>query len=225
MDAINFTNLGSSGSNWNFIWDFGSGSSPSISTSESPFSIRYNAGGTKVVSLTISDSKCSNNDTLEIEILRLPVSDAGMDTTICADRCVPLGADSSMQGYTYNWFPASTLDDGSIHNPLACPKASINVYTLTTLDSNSCTSSDTITVTMLQSAIAKAGPDIQGCEGDEIQIGAALIEGQTYSWSPSFGLDNDSTPSRLASPDSSTTYTVSVSYKGCELLRDRLASF
>ena len=220
-NAVNFANIGASGSRWNFIWDFGANAAPNISTSETPGNVKYGNGGSKTISLTISDAKCSNSDTISIDILSLPVSNAGPDTTICADRCVQIG-DSAVAGNTYNWFPASTLDDATSSSPTACPKASVNTYTLTTTDANNCMNMDTVVVTMLPSAIANAGPDIQGCEGDTIQIGAALIEGQTYSWSPSEGLSSDSIPSPMAFPDTTTVYQVSVSYKGCEEVHDEV---
>ena len=220
-DAVSFANLGSSGNNWNYNWDFGSGASPSSSTSENPGNIRYNSGGSKTVALSISDANCSNNDTATIQVFSLPVSSAGADTTICADKCLQLGT-SQTAGYTYKWFPSSTLDNATSSNPTACPLASINTYIVTTKDANNCTSSDTIVVSMLPSAIAKAGNDVEVCIGDTVQIGAALLEGQVYSWTPSTGLNNDAISSPLASPDSTTTYQVSVSYRGCEVITDEV---
>ncbi len=220
-ESVAFANQGSTGSRWSYIWDFGAGANPNLSTSENPGNVKYGNGGSKTVSLTVSDANCSNSDTVTININSLPVSNAGPDTTICADRCVNIG-DSAVAGYSYQWFPASTLDNDTSANPLACPKASINTYVVTTTDGNNCMSMDTVVVTMLQSAVANAGPDIQGCEGDSIQIGAALIEGQTYTWTPSEGLSNDTAPSPIAAPDSTTIYTVSVSYKGCEVVSDEV---
>lgn len=221
FDPVNFSNQGSSGSRWNYIWDFGPGSNPSISTSENPGNIKFNTGGNKKVSLSISDANCGNTDTVQIQIYNLPVSFAGDDTMICADRCVQLG-DSAQAGNSYSWFPSSTLDNDTLANPTACPKASINVYTLTTTDGNGCVSMDTVTVSMLPSAIANAGPDIAACEGDSAQIGAALIEGQTYRWEPALNLSSDSLPSPIAMPDTTTTYKVFVSYKGCEEVSDEM---
>jgi len=220
-EAVSFVNQGSNGTKWNFIWDFGAGANPSLSTSETPSGIKYNKGGQKKVSLSISDAKCSNNDTVLISIRSLPISNAGEDVTICADRCIQLG-DTATIGYTYSWFPSSTLDSDSNSNPMACPRASVNSYTVTTTDTSGCISSDTVVVTMLQSAIAKAGSDVNACFGDSLQIGAALIEGQTYQWIPSVGLSNDTVPSPMAKPDSTTIYTLLVSYKGCDSIADKI---
>ncbi|MEQ9063717.1 MAG: PKD domain-containing protein [Vicingaceae bacterium] len=219
LDAVNFTNTGSSGNAWNYLWDFGSGSSPSLLTSENPGNIRYNTGGTKIVSLSLSDANCTNSDTMSIEIHDLPIAVAGLDTTICADECVRLGS-TSVIGNTYHWFPSSTLDSANAANPIACPLASINSYVVTVEDGNACMNSDTVVVTMLPSAIAKAGNDVEVCINDTVQIGTALIEGQTYLWTPSNGLNDNNIPSPFASPDSTTVYQVSVSYRGCPAITD-----
>jgi len=218
---VSFANQGSSGNNWNYIWDFGSGAVPSISTAEVPTAINYSNGGIKTVSLSVSDANCGVSDTTQIEIYALPIANAGPDTTICADECVQIG-DSPIAGNAYSWFPSSTLDDGTIANPTACPLASINTYTVVTTDANNCLNSDTIIVTMLPSAIARAGSDVELCIGESVQIGSALIKGQTYVWSPSIGLDSDTIPSPIANPDTTTTYQVAVSYRGCPEITDEV---
>lgn len=52
------------------------------------------------------------------------------------------------------------------------------------------------------------------CEGDTVQLTSGL--GHTYSWSPSSGLSADDIPDPLAFPDTTTTYTISITYGACE---------
>src|ERR1051326_1000111 len=50
---------------------------------------------------------------------------------------------------------------------------------------------------------------------DSLQIGAALISGQNYLWSPVSGLSNPAMPNPMASPSATTTYTLAVTGPGC----------
>ncbi|MFB6306560.1 MAG: gliding motility-associated C-terminal domain-containing protein, partial [Flavobacteriales bacterium] len=182
--------------------------------------IQYMHGGQKTVTLTISSSNCTNTDSSTINIDSLPVADAGKDTTICANRCVQIGSDS-ISGNSYSWFPSNTLDTPSTSNPTACPEAEINEYIVTTTDnSTGCENSDTITVSMVTTAVPDAGPDVEICYGDTIQIGSGLLEGQTYEWTPDSAMSDSSSPNPYVHPDSSTIYTVMTTYEGCDTLKD-----
>lgn len=50
--------------------------------------------------------------------------------------------------------------------------------------------------------------DTSICKGDSVQL--AIINGQNYQWSPSAGLSNDTIANPKASPDTTTTYNVTV---------------
>ena len=220
--AINFVNTGSTGIKWSYIWDFGEGAVPNISNAENPTGIIYNNEGTKTVTLKIFSNSCINTFTDTITIKGLSLVDAGLDTTICANRSVQIGS-TSILGYSYVWFPSSTLDNPAISNPIASPVANITIYTVTVTDiSTGCKDEDFVVVTMLNPAIADAGYDVEICIGETIQIGSALIEGQTYVWSPIIGLNNPSIPNPLASPDTTTLYTVKANYKNCDTVTDNV---
>ena len=217
---VSLSNTGSTGSEWMYSWDFGEDALPSTSTSENPV-ISYTVGGTKTISFTISDGLCSNSTTGTINIFTKPIINAGADTTICANRSVLLGS-SSNQNYTYNWFPSETLDNPNSPTPLASPIANITDYILTVSDLNNCQSIDTIKVTMLNPLIADAGIDEEICRNDQIQIGAALVEGQKYVWTPNVGLSDSTSPSPIATPDSTIEYTLNVSGFGCDVVSDKV---
>lgn len=218
---VDFTNTGDTGPNWSYFWDLGAGAVPEIATAENPEDVVYEFGGTKTVTLTISDNFCTNTDSATINIDALPVADAGADTTICANRCTEIGS-AAIAGNTYAWFPTATLSDGSIANPVSCPTAAINEYFVTVTGSNGCVKVDSITVTMLPPVVADAGIDVEICFGDSVQIGAALVEGQTYTWAPADGLSDATLPSPIAQPDTTTLYTISASFEGCEVVTDEV---
>jgi len=220
-DTINFTYTGTTGLDWIYEWDLGFGADPSIATTENPQGIYYYESGNKIITLTVTNGLCSETTTGIFNIYPLPIIDAGKDTTICADRSVQIG-ETPNSNFTYFWFPSNTLDSVNISNPTASPIAPVTNYILTVSDQNGCWSTDSVIITMLSPLNANAGIDLEICHFDEIQIGAALVEGQIYNWLPIAGLDDPTLPNPIASPDSTTEYTLSVSGSGCDSVTDEI---
>ena len=59
-----------------------------------------------------------NYDSVTVNVLALPIADAGPDLWICPGGSIQLSATG---GLGYVWFPDSTLNDGSIQTPDANP--------------------------------------------------------------------------------------------------------
>lgn len=219
---LSFTNTGSSGGQWSYLWDFGAGATPAGSSAENPASVTYATGGNKLVTFTVSDAHCSTTDTATVQIYNLPTADAGPDTTICANRSVQIGS-SSVGGMTYSWFPQSTLDDPFISNPTASPIAQTTLYIVTVTETaTACQNVDSVVVTMLDPLLADAGADVEVCRGDSVQVGTGLLEGQSYLWMPATGLSDTAAANPTARPDSSTLYTVFVFGAGCDTVTDNV---
>ena len=80
---------------------------------------------------------------------------------------------------------------------------------------------DTVTMQVIDKPIANAGPDVQLCSGDTVNIGPnpapPIIPGLTYSWSPAVGIS----ASTISNPDLTlnaagiNNYTLTVSFAGC----------
>ncbi len=212
--AADFTNTGSSGANLTYSWDFGSNSTPQTSSSESPTGITYSSGGMKLVTFTISDGVCSSTDTVSVAIDSVPVLSAGKDTTICATDSVQIGG-TPVAGYKYSWFPSSVVSNPNIANPEAKPIAPVTTYIVTATSPAGCMASDTVIVTMLAPLVSNAGQPESICRNDSVQLGAMPVNGQKYNWSPGKGLSDSTIASPYAMPDSSLTYTLTVSGWGC----------
>lgn len=218
-EAVTFTNTGSTGSTgvtngeWGYLWDFGSDALPQTSTAENPDEITYTTGGTKTVTFTVYNGYCTETNTQTITINDAPVANAGRDTTICANTSTLIGS-ASVGSNTYSWFAPVTLSSATAANPVATPVAHITEYIVTVTDANTCTSKDTIVVTMLDPIEAYAGVDEEICRFDSVQVGVGLVEQQLYSWSPAAGLSSTTSPNPMASPDSTTTYQVTVTFDG-----------
>jgi len=213
-NAINFTNTGSSGAGVTYSWDFGLNSNPNSSTAESPMGIMYTTGGKKLITYTVNNGLCTAVDTMTIAIDSLPMLMAGTDTTICAGDSVQIGS-APIAGYKYKWFPSSQVSNDTIANPEAKPFGGTTMYIVTATTPTGCTSTDTVMVNMLAPLIADAGEAAAFCKGDSAQIGAPVIGGQKYSWSPSAGLSDTAAAQPYAKPASTTVYTLSVTGAGC----------
>ncbi len=202
---------GSTGGQWSYGWDFGPDASPRSSSSENPVGITYSSGGNKLVTHTVYNQYCTKTDTQTVvTIYALPVANAGKDTTICANTSVKIGT-PKIGNDIYSWFATSTLDNGNIPQPTATPVASNTQYIVTVTNPiTNCVNKDTVSVTMLAPLVANAGADVVICRYDSVQLGAALVKGQKYIWSPMAGLSDKTSPNPTASPDSTIIYKLTV---------------
>ncbi|MBU0466005.1 MAG: lamin tail domain-containing protein, partial [Proteobacteria bacterium] len=101
----------------------------------------------------------------------LPTADAGNNQTIDSGSSVPIGGSPTATGgtgsYTYLWTPDDgSLSDTTNSNPTASPSSTTN-YTVTVTDSNGCTATDQVTVTVLppltnQTGVSLFGPGTMG---------------------------------------------------------------
>jgi len=61
---------------------------------------------------------------------------------------------------------------------------------------------------------ANAGPDKNSCNNSIVQVGVPPKPGWYYQWNPSDGLNDPTLANPLASPDTTTTYTLTVRHSG-----------
>ncbi|MFN0201960.1 MAG: PKD domain-containing protein [Bacteroidia bacterium] len=177
-------------------------------------------------------SSSTGLDTLSTVVataLPIPHTEAGPHQNICFGQATNLQGAASGAGssYTYTWSPGTTLagfvNPANIYNPNApiLPQFS-HLYTLTSQAANGCTSTDTVSVTVLPLPTAIIDPPVADiCQGDSIKLsavvnGGSTAVGYTYSWYQSAGLSSTSDSFVMASPDTTTTYHVFVNNSGCQ---------
>jgi len=153
---------------------------------------------------------CSNIDSATVFVNSLPVVSAGADVSICINDSTTL---TGSGGQTFVWSPAGTLSNPNISNPVANPTIT-TTYTLVSTDANTCSNTDTVNVTVLALPSVTASNDTAICAGDSAFLSAS--GGISYTWSPSSSLDNSTASNPIATPTSTTTYTVTlVGVNGC----------
>ena len=174
-------------------------------------------------------------DSTTVNVLPVPIADAGLDQAICAGPApgvVLQGSFSNAPGpFDFYWSPALGLNDSTLLNPFARPD-STTIYTLIGTSSNGCSSApttldtlSTVTVTVNPRPIANAGPDINICSTDTVQLqGTGSGAGPLYDfeWSPFTGLSDSTSPSPFASPNITTEYILTVWSNGCPSYGDTM---
>jgi hypothetical protein len=107
--------------------------------------------------------------------------------------------------------------DGKNPPPVFYAESGIFETTLITANSYGI---DTVVQSVLVRALpdADAGADVVICPGGSARLGAAAVTGNTYSWTPASGLDNDAIAQPTANPASDTWYYLTVTNSfGCFL--------
>jgi gliding motility-associated-like protein len=163
-------------------------------------------------------------DSVLLRVKPTPIAEAGPNLILCAGDSVTLpggyfytSTDSAPPSQVYfSWTPAATLDDSTLAQPLAYPGSS-TFYHLQVLH-NTCMTEDSMLVTVVPGLGAQAGADTSTiCGGDSVQLSAiGGSGGARIQWTPAAGLDDPSSFTPMAAPDSSTTYTALVSEGGCQ---------
>ncbi len=167
---------------------------------------------TYILTVTNTATGCKNTDTVKITVNPLPVTNAGPDKSICIGDSTTIGTPAVI-GNTYSWLPIAGLNSHNKAQPNASPKGTVT-YTLT-VSNGKCSDTSTVIVSVNAFAVANAGPDKNICIGESTSIGTPAILGDTYSWSPSEGLNSSIVAQPKASPSSTTLYILKVTNGNC----------
>ncbi len=139
------------------------------------------------------------------------------DATICPGEVVQFNNASLGSPTAYEWsFPGGVPATSTLNNPVVqYPTAGQYDVILTITNANgTSTATRTNFVTVYSLPNAFAGVDQSFCAGGSAQMQAT--GGSTYQWLPATGLSNPNIANPVASPGSSTLYTVIVtSGQGC----------
>ncbi len=121
-----------------------------------------------------SSTMCGSDfETIMIEVLPVPTANAGADADVCADDPTPLGglpaATGGSGGYTFAWTGTPDcvgfLDDPTLGNPTIDPPDDTDLvceFTLSVTDSDGCTDTDDVTITINSTPVPDPGMDMVG---------------------------------------------------------------
>lgn len=169
--------------------------------------------------LTVTDDNgCIISITVDVDALATVVADAGSDLTECTGVDIVLDGSQSTGAVTYQW-----LDDQNnvIGTDAVITLAGLppGTYTFTLIVADGpCTSTDQVTITILDLPIADAGPDQAIFLSETATLGGNPTgpAGSTFIWQPDQTLTSGSIANPIADPDVSTWYYVYVTApNGC----------
>ncbi len=221
--TVNFTNTSTNGAT--YVWDFGDLTTVTdISTLENP-SYTYPAAGTYTVKLTVTSiDGCVAMVMQEVVVIDVPLI---ADFTVSYNSCSPDAVEiqftnTSVNGANNTNAYAWAFSNGNGSSNLENPTLTVNgnqtfsvLLTITTADG--CIASTTQDVTINLGPPTDQFPDLfLVCAGDSVQMMPGGDPAFTYSWSPSTGINDTSSPQPFFNPAASTTYTVTITASGAD---------
>ena len=172
---------------------------------------RVSVYGTYVFRWTEVNGTCSSSDDVTVTFIQQPSANAGSGGDEC-DLDFKLNA---VQGpATGTWSLVSGPGTASFSPNANQADATVTVsipgsYDFAWTEVNSqCTSSDIVRVTFHDKPELNAGDDVLLCKGGNVQLNAT---GQgSFSWAPAASLNNPNIRNPIASPETTTEYTVTL---------------
>ncbi|PSR01421.1 MAG: hypothetical protein BRD50_08885, partial [Bacteroidetes bacterium SW_11_45_7] len=204
--SMNFTNTTTidTGNIAQYSWSFGDGEA-SVATSPSH---TYDGPGSYTVTLvTTSDAGCTDSTTQQVTVNPVPTADIGydqLDTEICDGETITLNAPDSLANY--QWSSGATSDSIEV--------AESGVYAVTVTNASGCTDVDSVEVVVHDLPNADAGEDTTVSLGYPVELQGS--GGLTYLWEPSDSVSDPLAQNPIATPLSTTTFTLTVTdSNGC----------
>ncbi len=205
-----------------YIWNFGDGSPVSNDTNATH---TYTAPGIYRVTLHARNNKaCITDDTseMQITIFSVPVPEIStLDTTFCTlprvlDIAVFINNPSPTQ--KIKWQGNGILGNDEQQHITVAPSVN-TTYIVTVSDAAqgicSTAASDTVQIHLIPDNFGRATNDTGYCLPGFAQLRAE--GGEHYLWTPSYGLDDTSIATPIASPINTTKYTVYITEQhGCK---------
>ena len=149
-----------------------------------------------------NEFNCSVNAAATITVNEIPDLVVTNNTSICQGSTVQLNASG---GSTYNWLPALGLDNSAIANPIANPTEN-TTYEVTAATIEGCSTTAQVNIIVNELPLLQVGTNASICVGESTILQASGTG--TFQWTPAIGLDNPSSNTPLANPETSTDYSV-----------------
>jgi gliding motility-associated-like protein len=169
--------------------------------------------------VTNSTTGCSSTSVpITVTVRALPsVNATSGNGTVCAGATTTLTASpSGLSAYSWTISPSATVVATGATPTVTVGTSPSYTYIVTGTDAYGCSATASVNITTVSGpslSITPSSPTI--CSGNATTLTAS--GGNTYSWSPSTGLSATTGASVVASPASTTTYTVtSQNVTGCQ---------
>lgn len=180
-------NVTLSGSQSGVIYTLSLGGSTVASLAGTGSALTFNgltSAGTYTIS-ALSATNCSNNMSGSASIVVNPLpsfslSTVGGSTTISSGGTLQLQA-SNLSNVTYSWSPSSNVVGSTTRNPVISPTSTTTYYCTVSNNITGCSSTDSITITVLPAPSVNAGVDFSVCASSSPITLSGTPSGGTWS--------------------------------------------
>lgn len=155
---------------------------------------------------------CTGTVTLPVYVIPLPnASISALKTFICEGSSTTLFANGAQN---FNWSPPGSLSatTGSMVTATPSVSTNYNVVAYNSLGSVSCSQLLSYSIVVVPNAAANLPANKIICAGEKASI--TVSGGNTYTWTPSTGLDITYGNAVVSSPSASIVYSVNASFNG-----------
>ncbi|MFN7013265.1 MAG: hypothetical protein ACK4ON_03235, partial [Bacteroidia bacterium] len=206
------TTLTASGAT-NFQWFPGGQTGPSILVTPTQ---------TTTYKVVPTDGSCQG-DTIPFVVTVFPAPSTNVTAPIAVcrlDTAFIQYSDPINPGMNFIWnFNGGIVLSGTGSGPYEVAWTSSGTKTITlNVRQGACFSDTTFSIVVLDRPVVDAGNDVMVCKGSSTVLQGLILNGNpncTPTWSPSTGLDNPSSLTPLATPDTTTTYVLTADCDGC----------
>jgi gliding motility-associated-like protein len=212
---IQFSNISTTptGSLVDIQWNFGdpAGGTSNLTNPGYTYPVELVQNQNYSVTLIVANEfTCADTITETVIVYPILTPQISADTLICFGDSAQLSASG---GPIITWAPPTGLSCTFCSDPVASPPTT-TIYAALYNNGNGCTETRNVTVSV--SNVTPTLTPTQGsiCEGGSLPISVASLDGTVYTWSPGNGLSCTNCPNPVASPDSTITYTVTVTDGG-----------
>lgn len=143
-----------------YLWSDGSTADTLLVTQAGPYRVAVTNG-----------NACQNSDTVVISILPKPIVELGDNQQACNNETVIIDAGADGNQYLWNTGATSQLLFAS----------ATGTYSVTVTNSDNCSSSDNISVTILDQVEVDLGQDFTLCAGKQVTLDPENV-GATFTW-------------------------------------------
>lgn len=165
------------------------------------------------VDITNAYGTCTERDSITVLFLKAPELE---DTVVCHQEDVRLVLPAAMAGTVYHWYADEDSEMLLAEEEMFTTHLTQEETIFFISASNGSCESERVPYNVTFEAIpADAGKDVVIESGEEVQLQG--WGGDTYQWYPEEGLSNPAIPNPVASPDTTTTYTLTATNaEGCQ---------
>lgn len=196
--SFTFNNVTTNGNS--YYWEFGDGNTSTVLAPTHT----YAGPGTYEISFVVKDTNnCFVSDTAKFTVVvkEFNARVFAPSDTVCPNVSQQLTAQG---GVSYLWSPAQYLNNATIANPIATVNESTDFMVI--VSDNECGKDTVYTRIEIFNDSINISKDTTICIGGNVQLSA---EGTTnYEWSPTTYLNNPNAANPIATPSTTTTYTV-----------------